>query len=148
MSVIVKSFRQSDLEAYLDEALPSEEMARIEKAARGDPALAGQLAAVHVRRGAGIHSLGEIWRQHRLSCPTREQLGSSLLGVLPEALARYVAFHVEVTGCRYCQANLADLQRQQGEVDQAAEVRRRKYFQSSAGYLNKGEGGRRKGEGK
>ena len=145
---MLQTFRTSDLEAFLDEALPPEEMARIEKAARGDPALAKQLASVHARRSAGVHSLGEIWRRHRLSCPTREQLGSSLLGALPEALARYIAFHVEVAGCRYCQANLGDLQRQQAEADQATQVRRRKYFQSSAGYLKKGEGGRRKGEGR
>ena len=57
-----QTFRPSDLEAYLDEALPSEEMARIEKAARSDPALARQLASVHARHSAGVHSLGEIWR--------------------------------------------------------------------------------------
>jgi hypothetical protein len=131
-------FRTSDLEAYLDEALPPEEMARIEKAARDDLALMKQLASIQTRRSAGVHSLGEIWRQHRLSCPTREQLGSLLLGALPEAVARYVAFHVESAGCRYCRASLTDLQTQQAEADQAAEVRRRKYFQSSAGYLKAG----------
>ena len=136
-------FRPSDLEAYLDEALPPEEMARIEKAARGDPALVEQLASIQARRSAGVHSLGEIWRRHRLSCPAREPLGSYLLGALPKAYARYIAFHVEVAGCRYCRANLTDLQSQQAKADQAAEVRRRKYVQSSAGHLRKkkAEGG-------
>jgi hypothetical protein len=129
------SFRPSDLEAYLDEALPPDEMARIERAARDDRSLTKQLALIHARRGAGVHSLGEIWRQHRLSCPPREQLGSFLLGVLPEALAGYIAFHVETAGCRYCRANLIDLKTQQAHADQAAEVRRRKYLQSSAGLL-------------
>lgn len=128
-------FRQSDLEAYLDEALPAAEMARIEKAVREDSALTKQLAAIHGRRGAGVHSLGEIWRRHRLSCPTREQLGSFLLGVLPDDMARYVAFHIDVAGCRFCQSNLADLRSQQAEAQPAAQVRRRKFFQSSAGYL-------------
>ena len=32
----MNDFRPSDLEAYLDEALPPEEMARIEKAVRED----------------------------------------------------------------------------------------------------------------
>ena len=73
-------FRTSDLESYLDEALPPEQMARIEKAAREDCGLAGQLASIQARRDAGVHSLGDIWRRHRLSCPTREQLGSLLLG--------------------------------------------------------------------
>ena len=40
------SFRESELEAYLDEALPVEDMARIERALRDEPSLARQLAAV------------------------------------------------------------------------------------------------------
>lgn len=128
-------FRQSDLEAYLDEALPAAEMARIEKSLREDSALTKQLAAIHSRRGAGAHSVGEIWRRHRLSCPTREQLGSFLLGVLPDDVAQYITFHVDVAGCRFCQSNLADLRSRQAETHPTTEVRRRKFFQSSAGYL-------------
>lgn len=130
-------FRPSDLEAYLDETLPAEEMTRIEKAVRGDPQLARQLAAILARRDSGVFSLGEIWRRHRLSCPSRQELGSYLLGVLPDEPARYAAFHLDVVGCRYCQANVADLKNQQEETHEAAHARRRKYFQSSAGYLRK-----------
>ena len=132
-------FRQPDLEAYLDEALPVEEMARIEKALRDDPALARQLAAILARRDSGVISLGEVWRRHRLSCPPRQELGSFLLGVLPDDAAQYVTFHVDVVGCRYCQANLADLKNQQAETQAVAENRRRKYFQSSAGHLKRGK---------
>ncbi|OHB66832.1 MAG: hypothetical protein A2V70_03850 [Planctomycetes bacterium RBG_13_63_9] len=132
-----KTIRQSDLEAYLDEALPPEDMARIEKALREDPELVRQAAAIHSRRNAGVHSLGEIWRDGRLSCPSREQLGSYLLGALPEEAAEYTAFHLEEIGCRYCRANMADLETQQAEEHRAAENRRRKYFQSSAGYLRR-----------
>ena len=128
-------FLPADLEAYLDEALPPEEMARIEKAAREDRAVVAQLASIHARRASGVHSLGEIWRRHRLSCPSREQLGSYLLGALDDAPARYLAFHVELIGCRYCQANLADLRGQLCGGDPAAPRRRSKYFQSSAGRL-------------
>ncbi len=127
--------RQSDLEAYLDEALPAAEMARVEKALRKDPSLLQQVSAIHSRRSAGVHSLGEIWREGRLSCPSREQLGSFLLGVLDDEAGDYIAFHLEVVGCRYCLANLADLQNQQSEGREAAQTRRRRYFQSSAGYL-------------
>jgi hypothetical protein len=130
-----KTIRQSDLEGYLDEALPAEQMARIEKALRKDRKLAQQAAAIHARRCAGVHSLGEIWRAGRLSCPSREQLGSYLLGALPQDAADYVCFHVEQIGCRYCRANLGDLQAQQTEKQHVAEKRRRKYYQSSAGYL-------------
>jgi hypothetical protein len=129
------AFRQSDLEAYLDEALPAEEMAIIERAFRKDRTLLRHLTSVHSRRNAGVHSLGEIWRRHRLSCPTREQLGGLFLQTLPEDAADYVAFHLEVVGCRFCQANLRDLQAQVAEDQQAVQTRRRRYFQSSAGYL-------------
>jgi hypothetical protein len=127
--------RQSDLEAYLDEALPPEEMAQIELALRKRPELARQLALINSRRDAGVHSLGEIWRRHRITCPARDQLGSYLLDALPEALADYIRFHLEVVGCRYCRANLADLRHQQAELPEIVQSRRRKFFQSSAGYL-------------
>jgi hypothetical protein len=130
-------FSPADLEAYLDEALPIEEMASIEKSLRDDAALARQLAAVLARRDSGVVSLGEIWRKHRLSCPTRQELGSLLLEVLPEDLSRYVTFHLEVVGCRYCQANLTDLKDQQAEAQSSTEDRRRRYFQSSAGHLRR-----------
>jgi hypothetical protein len=130
-------FLPSDLEAYLDEALPIEEMSRIEKAIRGDVALVRQLASIQARRSAGVHSLGEIWRQRRLSCPSREQLGSYLLGALEETSSDYIDFHVDVVGCCFCRANLADLRSQQDGAEPVAHLRRRKFFQTSAGYLKK-----------
>ena len=90
-----------------------------------------------MRGDVGGHTLGEIWRFHRLSCPSRAELGSSLLGVLPPAEEDYIQFHLNVVGCRYCQANWNDLANQQAEAADAKASRRRKYFQSSAGYLNK-----------
>jgi hypothetical protein len=133
------AIRQSDLEGYLDEALAPEEMARVEVALRRDRELLGHVQAIQARRNSGVQSLGEIWRQGRLSCPSREQLGSYLLGVLSDELAEYIAFHVEQVGCGFCRANLADLENQQAEAADAAEGRRRKYFQSSAGYLRREE---------
>ena len=131
------TFPESDLEAYLDEALPAEEMCRLEKALRNDHTLVRRLSAIHGRRNAGVHSLGEIWRRGRLSCPSREQLGSYLLRALPDDAAIYIAFHLDAVGCRWCQANLADLENQQAEAGEMAQTRRRRYFQSSAGYLRR-----------
>ena len=37
--------------------------------------------------------------------------------------------------CRFCQANLTDLKAQRSEQPDAVQTRRRRYFQSSAGYL-------------
>ncbi len=128
---------QLDLEAYLDEALPPADMARVEAALRAEPGLLTQLSAINARRDAGVHSLGEIWRRHRLTCPSRETLGALLLGTLGEDEAQYIRFHLETIGCRLCQANHADLQQRLVESAQVAGVRRKRYFESSAGYLRR-----------
>ena len=130
-------FSNSELEAFLDEGLPAERMAAIEDALRRSDALQQRLAALNGRRDAGVHSLGEIWRRHRLSCPSREQLGSYLLGVLPQGAAEYVRFHLDSIECRFCAASLADLKARQSAAEADVARRRQKYFHSSAGYLRK-----------
>ncbi len=129
----------SDLEAYLEEALTPAQMATIEQEMRGQPDLLNRLSEINSRRDAGMHSLGEIWRRNRISCPTREQLGSYLLGALDDEQLDYVRFHLATVGCRLCHANLHDLERRQAESNESVVVRRRKYFDSSAGYLRKQE---------
>lgn len=110
-------------------------MAAVEASLRNQPELIQQLAAINGRRDAGLHTLGEIWRRNRVSCPSREQLGSYLLKAIDDEFANYIAFHLDHVGCRFCLANLNDLQRQQEETKDEKSTRRRKYFDSSAGYL-------------
>ncbi|MEM8946670.1 MAG: hypothetical protein AAGD11_15965 [Planctomycetota bacterium] len=130
-------FSDADLEAYLDESLSSDRMADVEAALRDESGLADQLATIAGRRDAGVHSLGAIWRRQRLSCPTREQLGSFLLGVLDPDHSAYLQFHIDEIGCRYCNASLEDLREQSAQAAATdTQTRRRKYFQSSAGYLS------------
>jgi anti-sigma factor RsiW len=128
---------QSDLQAYLDEALAPSEMTAVEAELRARPELLQQLSAINARRDAGVHSVGEIWRRHRLSCPSRADLGSYLLGALEAPHAAYIDFHLQKIGCRLCQANAEDLRRQQEEAAETIHVRRTKYFQSTAGHLRK-----------
>jgi hypothetical protein len=128
------NYTNAELEAYLDEALAPEEMARIEQEARVTPTLVARLAGIHAARDSGAHSLGEIWRRHRLTCPTRNELGSYLLKALDDEQIEYITFHVESIGCRICRANLDDL-RSQSTASPATVARRKRYFQSSAGYL-------------
>lgn len=128
---------QADLEAYLDESLSGERLASVEAALRDEPKLVDQLATIAGRQDAGVHSLGAIWRRHRLTCPPREQLGSYLLGVLDPDHSTYLQFHIEQVGCRYCNASLEDLKAQNAAAGaQEVQTRRTKYFQSSAGYLS------------
>lgn len=126
---------RAELEGYLDEALPAARMTEIEAALRRDTQLVARVAQLSAQRDAGVHSLGDFWRRGRISCPTREQIGSFLLGALPDDVASYITFHLQTVGCRYCEANLADLKSRQAESQADTEGRRRRYFQSSAGYL-------------
>ena len=135
-----RQITDSDLEAYLEEALtPSANGRPSNKNCVLDPDLINRLSEINSRRDAGMHSLGEIWRRNRISCPTREQLGSYLLGALDDEQLDYVRFHLATVGCRLCHANLHDLERRQAESNESVVVRRRKYFDSSAGYLRKQE---------
>jgi hypothetical protein len=131
-----EQFPDAILEAYLDEALPIGQMASVEAALRGSDELKKRLSHINERRDAGLHTLGEIWRRHRLSCPTREQLGSYLLGVLGDDEAQYIRFHLDTIECRFCAASLDDLKQQQAAGDEPQRSgRRTRYFQSSMHYL-------------
>jgi hypothetical protein len=56
---------------------------------------------------------------------------------MSEELQDYIRFHLDKVGCRVCSANLQDLQAQHLEQQSVTQLRRRRYFQSSAGYLGK-----------
>lgn len=130
---------RDQLHAYLDDALTDTETARVEQALRSSEPLRRLLRTVMQERDRGEHSIGAIWRRLRLSCPTREQLGSYLLQVLEPDLQDYVAFHLQTVACPYCLANLADLRTLQQEPATQSQQRRKRYFESSAGYLSAGQ---------
>jgi hypothetical protein len=129
-------FSDAELAAFLDEALPPARCAELEHDLRSDTELRNRLIEVRGRETAGLHTLGAIWRRNRLSCPSRDELGQFLLGTLDDDCAGYIRFHVEQVGCRYCEANLADL-KEASKPDEQPAKRRQKYFQTSAGYLKK-----------
>ncbi len=124
------------LDAYLDDALNDAETARVEQALRDSDPLRRRLRALMQERDRGDHSIGAVWRREHLSCPTREQLGSYLLEVLDEAQQDYIRFHLETVGCASCVANKTDLEASLREPAPKAQQRRRRYFESSAGYLD------------
>ena len=131
----------SDLEllGYLDEMLPLPRAAEIEQSLRDSAALRQRAALLVRRRDQGGHTVGEIWRRERLSCLTRSQLGSFLLGTLDPQLVDYIEFHLHTVGCRICAANLEDLREAAAaRTDETGPSRRsRRYFESSAGHLAK-----------
>lgn len=129
-------FTDAELAAFLDEALPAGRCSQLEHALRTDSELRGRLVEVRGRETAGLHTVGGIWRRARLSCPDRNELGQMLLGTLDEDAADYIRFHLDTIGCRYCAANLDDLT-ESSRPDPAPTRRRTRYFQTSAGYLNR-----------
>ena len=132
------------LRNYLADALPPEELARVEKALRDSAQLRSQLEDVrNNREDFQIHTLGAIWHRSRLTCPSRQQLGSYLLDALAPELAGYIKFHIEVVECLYCRANLIDLERRQaGHSTPSAKARETRFLEATREFL--GEDGRGK----
>jgi len=120
------------LRSYLADSLPPEDLARVEKALRDSAELRARLEDVRNNRGdAGLHTLGAIWRRARLTCPTRQQLGSYLLDALDPELAAYLTFHLDVVECPFCQANLADLKAKSAQPSAATQSRHARILRSS-----------------
>jgi hypothetical protein len=104
-------------------------MARVEKALRDSAQLRARLEEVRINReDVHLHTLGAIWHRSRLTCPSRQQLGSYLLDALDPDLAAYFKFHLEVVECPFCQANLTDLERRHLESSGESGRARKKRF--------------------
>lgn len=128
-------FTDAELLAFLDEGLAVDRMAAIENELRQSADLRTRTAALRQQRDSAGHSVGEIWRRERLSCPTRHQLGSFLLDALPADLTQYIQFHLQTIGCRYCAANLDDLRQSAQREPTETAHRRQRFFESSAGRM-------------
>lgn len=76
--------------------------------------------------------LTKAWETQRPSCPKRSTLGKFSLGILPGDWEDYVAFHVRVLGCTFCNANLSEL-----ELQTSTQVndRQDRLFQSTIGFF-------------
>jgi hypothetical protein len=123
---------ETTLRDYLADALPAEDMARVEKALRDSAELRARLEDVRQDRGdPNLHTLGAIWRRSRLTCPSRQQLGSFLLDALDPELASYLQFHLDVIECPFCQANLADLKARTAQATTATRNRHNRILRSS-----------------
>lgn len=121
------------LQQYLEELLPTDQAAEVERLVRSDPRLRQRLDILRQASQEQVHTLAAIWRRRRLGCPSREVLGSHLIGALSPGWQDYVTFHLQVVECPYCQASLEDLRRQRQESPHAAADRRRRFFESSRG---------------
>jgi RNA polymerase sigma-70 factor, ECF subfamily len=78
--------------------------------------------------------LTDIWEYHRFSCPKRSTIGGFLLKTLEDPWQRYVDFHLNVLGCRFCRANLEDLESE--TADQVQQLHAR-IMESTVGFLHR-----------
>jgi len=78
--------------------------------------------------------LTRAWERRRPTCPKRSTIGRFLLKTLDDPWRDYVDFHLNQLGCRFCQANLEDLQRQ--SLTESSPARQR-IFQSTIGFLTR-----------
>jgi len=78
--------------------------------------------------------LTDIWEYHRFSCPKRSTIGGFLLTTLEDGWQRYVDFHLNVLGCRFCRANLEDLESETAEHAQQLQAR---IMESTVGFLHR-----------
>ena len=79
--------------------------------------------------------LTQIWEEHRPSCPKRSTIGAHVLGTLDDSWRRYVDFHLNQLGCRFCLANLDDLQQQNEAAQRQVDRLRTRIMQSTVGFL-------------
>src|SRR5450432_2547074 len=76
--------------------------------------------------------LTEVWEEQRFTCPKRSTIGRFLLSTLEEPWKDYVDFHVNKLGCRFCRANVDDLEK----ANQAEQKKiEQKIFDSTIGFF-------------
>lgn len=131
-------FTDEELMAYIDERLPSDRAAEVERQLRNSSPLSGRLVDLLERMDRGDVTIGGMWRRGRWSCPPRAVLAGFVSGRLGDGLSQYLRFHIQTVGCRICEASVQDLRRSDGE-DEGLQ-RTRKIFQSSAGRLRNQQG--------
>ena len=79
--------------------------------------------------------LSDIWEFQRFSCPKRSTIGAYLLGTVDEEWHKYIDFHLNTLGCRFCRANIEDLKIQNAKKqDKKLQAR---IMESTAGFLRK-----------
>jgi hypothetical protein len=76
----------------------------------------------------------EVWEEQRLTCPKRSTIGRYVLGTLEPQWQELVDFHLNRLGCRFCRANLDDLQK---KTEQDSAVVRDRILHSTIGFFRK-----------
>ena len=65
-------------------------------------------------------TVASVWRSERVSCPHFHVLQSFLQGSLEGGAKDFVAFHLEVSKCPYCNATIDDLRARDDDAKRPA----------------------------
>jgi RNA polymerase sigma factor (sigma-70 family) len=76
----------------------------------------------------------EVWEEQRLTCPKRSTIGRYVLGTLEPPWQDLVDFHLNRLGCRFCRANLDDLQK---KTEEDSAVVRDRIVHSTIGFFKR-----------
>ncbi|MBI1345713.1 hypothetical protein GC163_05430 [bacterium] len=131
------AFTDQQLVAYIEETLPLDQSVAVETALRSSTPLQHRLRSLLADYDIGPVSLGAIWRQRHVSCPNRTTWQAFLHDQIHGEFREYLQFHLDVIGCRYCAANVSDLQTRE---DAQTRSRVEKIFATSVGHLHKASG--------
>lgn len=81
-------------------------------------------------------TVAKIWRDEGISCLKRSTLGRYVLEALDPDWMQYIEFHVDVSGCERCLANLDDLRAEERADEEALVAFRDRCFASSIGFIS------------
>lgn len=125
-------FTDVELAAYIDEALSLERTVQLESQLQASTQLRDRLQQMLGEIDSEQPGIAAFWRRRRVACPGRTTWQAFLDDRIGGEFREYLQFHLDVVGCRYCQANLDDLR----AADQTlAAGRVRKFFETSVGRL-------------
>ena len=124
---------------FLEETLSPEQMHDIEMLIRTDVEIQKRLELLLAQTENGEHSLGTIWRNNKISCPERKELGKFLLGAISPPEKTWIEHHLNSLKCSFCIANLEDLKQHQKALTsniQPENTRASRLFESSIGMID------------
>ncbi len=128
----IPTFSDAELLSWVAESLDVQRSTAMESALRDSAELQQRLSELVVQHESGQLDLAEIWRRRRLTCPSRSTWSAWLVGRIGGEFREYLEFHLDQLGCRFCAANVADLQ---SSGDPESNQRVRKFFETSVGRL-------------
>ena len=106
---MARQLTESELEAYLDEALTPPEMAEVEAQLRQSPELLKTTGEHQQPPRCGRAFAGRDLAATPSQLSHARTDGQLSAGVLDDEQADYIRFHLDVVACRLCHANLEDL---------------------------------------